>query len=230
MNPRTLVSVHCYEGDQHQVKDFLPWYMHHECPVIIMSPEDSPVIIRPHICHHAGRRAYIGQESLDRQRKHLEILLGYPHDFFLLNDSDSFCISPELPKYLYEESQYFWSNECGEPRPHPSPYPKIAMQPPYFVSRRNLERMVRVAPRIAVHPITPYIDWFMLAMVYEAGIEHRPFTCKERSTGSQETDPWEQLYARTRHGGCLFHHPIKHLDIAKRLDEEHRKFKNEQSS
>src|SRR5712672_3244855 len=102
MNPRTLVSVHCYAGDQHQVKDFLPWYIHHECPVIIMSPEDSPVTISPHICHHAGRRAYIGQESLDRQRKHLEILLDYPYDFFLLNDSDSFCVSSELPKYLYE--------------------------------------------------------------------------------------------------------------------------------
>lgn len=225
MNEHTLVTVHGYAGDQHQIEALMPWYVHHECPVIIMSPDDSRVTIAPHICRYAGQRAYIGRESLDRQVLHMKMALQYDFDFYLMNDSDSFCVSPELPRYLYDESHFFWSNECGDPRTHPTLLPRIAMQPPYFVSRKNLEKMVEVAPRVEMHPITPYIDHFMLQLVYAAGLEHRPFTTKEKSTASTETDPWEQLYIRTRHGGCLFHHPIKRREIAERIHQEHLLFK-----
>ena len=234
MNEETLVTVHGYAGDQHQIEAFMPWYLHHDAPVIVMSPEDSPIYkinsAPTVICRWAGRRAYIGQPSLDRQLTHLRIALDHPFNYFLLNDSDSFCLSPKLPQYLYEED-FFWSNEVGEPRPHSSPYPKIAMQPPYFVSRRNLEKMVAVAPRISAHPITPYIDWYMLALVREAGIAHRSFWDKELDHGTPHPteaiarDPWEEMYDRVRNHGRVLVHPIKNLACATRLAEEHANYK-----
>ena len=41
MNPNTRVSVHCYKGDMPQVTGAMPIYLHHECPVVIMSPDDE---------------------------------------------------------------------------------------------------------------------------------------------------------------------------------------------
>jgi hypothetical protein len=150
MNEGTLITVHGYAGDQHQIEAFMPWYLHHEAPVIVMSPLDSPIrqiaSAPTVITRYGGLRAYIGQASLDRQLGFIWRLRSNTSSrYYLLNDSDSFCLSPKLPQYLYDESNFFWSNEVGEPRPHSSPYPKIAMQPPYFVSHSNLEKMVAVA-------------------------------------------------------------------------------------
>ena len=192
MNENTLIAVFGYgpirniqivehfvrpEGDVERIKMLLPYYEHHGCPVVIMSPEDSPITsMGPHICRQAGRRAYIGQLSLDRQRDHLRILLEYPHKYFLLNDSDSICVEPEIPGWLYAESENtFWSNEITESRPHSSPYPKIALQPPYFLTRETLETMLSVSDRIVAHPITPYIDHYMLQLVCESGVIHKSF-------------------------------------------------------
>src|SRR5437899_2767616 len=108
----------------------MPWHLSHECPVIVMSPDNSridrlasaPTVIT----RYAGQRAYIGQESLDRQIEHMRIALAHPYDFFLMNDSDSFCLSPEIPSYVYSDD-YIFANAVGEPRPHASPYPKVAL-------------------------------------------------------------------------------------------------------
>ena len=189
MNENTLIAVFGYGpggtkehfvwpgGDVDRIRMLLPYYEHHGCPVVIMSPSDAPILeMGPHICKHAGKRAYIGQESLDRQRDHLSLLLEYPHKYFLLNDSDSVCIEPEIPSWLYTESEgIFWSNEITESRPHESPYPKIALQPPYFLTRETMHRMLSVAHRIRAHPITPYIDHYMLQLVYESGVRHESF-------------------------------------------------------
>jgi len=207
MNDNTLVVVHCYAGDAQRVLNFMPCYLHHECPVIIMSPEDSKVEFTGIICRHAGRRAYIGQESLDRQRLHLQMALEYPYDYFLLNDSDSFCVSPEIPKYLYEESGgVVWSGEVTEPRPHESPYPKIAMQPPYFLNRESLKRMLAVAdkPQVRAHSVTPFIDWYMLALTCEAGL--RPRT-------------------HVRGEPRFLWHPVKDLHIFEQRREDYRRGK-----
>jgi hypothetical protein len=177
MNPDTLVVVHCYSGDAEQVKNALPIYLSHECPVLILSPEDAPVIIdHPGVeCRQAGKRGYFGQDSLDRQRAHLEILLEYPQTYFLLNDSDSVCLSPEIPAYLYARANgTVWSNEVREGRPHESEYPKIAFHPPYFMTRNTIKRMLAVAD-IPAHEITPFIDWYMLAMACEAGLRHESY-------------------------------------------------------
>lgn len=177
MREETLVVVHCYAGDRDVVKNAMPLFKHHGAQLLILSPEDAPVKIRGEECRSVGRAAYYGQVSLDRQRAHLQTLLEYPHRYFLLNDADSVCLSPTIPRYLYEQAAQgiVFSNEVNDWREHPSPYPKIAMQPPYFLTRESIERMLAVADRITAHPITPYIDWYMVALVCEAGIEHHNF-------------------------------------------------------
>lgn len=226
MNEGILISVHCYQGDMDRVAMLMPVYEHHEAPIVILSPQNSPVALPRHICRHAGRQAYIGQESLDRQIEHLKILLEYPFDYFLLNDSDSFCVSRVIPVELYAGSVgSLWSNEVEEPRPHKSAYPKIAAQPPYFLCRRAIEKILSVAPKIRAHEITPYIDWAMLAWACEAGLAHRAFTELEDDSPAPKnfSDPWVTLGFRICRRGAVMMHPIK---TAEQLDGcvEGRKF------
>ena len=180
-NAETLIVVHCWKGDADLVKEHMPLYKHHDRPVLILSPEDSPVNIQVDdvMCKSIGKRAYYGQDSLDRQALHLKYLLTLPYEYFLLNDADSFCLSPDIPSYLYMpgSKNILWSNEVGDWRTHPSPYPKLALHPPYFMHRSVLARLVSVMdkPEVRAHPITPYIDWYMLALAHEAGVPHQTF-------------------------------------------------------
>ena len=177
MNESTLITFHCYQGDKAQVEFLLPEARKHGCQIVVFSPEDSKVIIPGVECRHAGKRAYIGQDSLDRQRYHLSMILEYPQQFYLMNDADSMCLSPEIPRYFYDHSwRTIWSNEVVEPRPHLTPgLPKIAMQPPYFMSRETLF-MFLTAPLVLAHTITPYIDWWMMAQTYSALLKHRDYS------------------------------------------------------
>lgn len=179
MNENTLISVHGYTGDVDRVTRHMPLYLHHERPVLILSPEDAPILrtgVPGNIGYHAvGKRAYIGQFSLDRQHEHLKVLEREPFDWFLANDSDSFCIPPRIPLYLYERPDIFWSNEVPEPRPHASPLPKLALQPPYFFHKSSLSKMLEFAPGIVMHPITQYIDHYMLQLTHAAGVRHETF-------------------------------------------------------
>lgn len=216
MNSETLVAVCAYHGDQHQVIAALGQYLHHETPVVVFSPEDQPADVRyPGIEQvRIGLAAYIGAASLTRQKTHLEYLLRRPENFFLLHDSDSLCLSKEIPQHLYRYSQRtIWSNEITEPRPHESPYPKLAFQPPYFLSRPVVEAMVANWDKIGCHPITPYIDWAMMAASCEAGLHHMPFTALEHAPRTEilfsDTDPWRILEYRIKFLGSVFTHPIK---------------------
>jgi len=179
MREETLVVVHCYAGDRAIVKNAMPLFQHHGAPVLVLSPSNAPVRFRqPGVtCRSAGKAAYFGQDSLDRERAHLELLLEQPQRFFLLNDADSVCLSPTIPRYLYDGAAQgvVYSNEVLDWREHASPYPKIAMQPPYFLSRESIERMLSVAEGITAHPITPYIDWYLVALVSEAGVPHQSY-------------------------------------------------------
>lgn len=192
MNEGTLVAVcgygpttppakdwaHDLKGDAYQIEAMLPFYEHHKCPVVILSPEDAPIkSMGRHHCRHSGLRGYIGQGSLDRQRDFLKILLSYPIEleWFLMHDSDSVCLTPGIPGYLYENKNVVWSNEVLEPRPHLSVLPKIAMQPPYFFSREALSKMLSISDKIKAHPITPYIDHYMLQLACEAKLDHRQY-------------------------------------------------------
>jgi len=174
MNEKTLVSVHGYAGDQDQIKNFIKFYEHHQAPVIVMSPEDSKIVkVGPHICRHAGRRAYIGPVSLQRQILQLQVLLTYTDfDWFLMNDSDSICLTPEIPRYLYERPDVLWGNLVSDemhPRKPDYQFPRQALQPPYFCSRKILQKFVDVAPGLRIDPQTPFIDWQMRQVPHIGG-------------------------------------------------------------
>jgi hypothetical protein len=185
MNENTLVTVHGYAGDSNQVTNAFPFYTHHKCPVLILSPKDSPIVPKNKSATTAkfqtgGMRAYIGQLSLDRQIEHLKIMLTYPQEFFLANDSDSVCISPKIPDYLYSEPDVLWSNVVSDMMHDRSDdpgykYPRLAFQPPYFMSRRVIERLLTVAATTRANPRTPFIDWCMMAWAFDAGVVGKNF-------------------------------------------------------
>lgn len=184
MNEDTRVVVCCYAGDQHQVIGSLGAYLHHQCPVTILSPEDSPAgIVYPGVdCKFAGRRAYIGQESLDRQLEHLKLMLTYPEKYFLVHDSDSFLLDPKIPAYLYAEPDVVWSNQVDDAIPEhqdtfPEGWPHVAFQPPYFLSRATIEKMVAVGDdeRVKATHMMPFIDYYMMALTTVAGLPWKRF-------------------------------------------------------
>lgn len=182
LNPDTRVSVHCYSGDQHQVIHSLGLHLHHECPLVVMSPDDAPADIRyPGVENRlGGKRAYIGQASLDRQRDHLKMLLDYPESHFLLNDADSFCLDAKLPDYLYAEPDVVWSNQVNDDIPEhqstfPAGWPHVAFQPPYFLSRKSIEAMLAVADQITASPVMPFIDYYMVQLTMTAGLPWKRF-------------------------------------------------------
>ena len=249
MRKDTLVVVHCYKGDAGLVKRHMPLYKHHGAKVLVLSPEDSPVRIRGVECQHAGKAAYYGQDSLDRQREHLKILAQRPEKFFLLNDADSFCLSPEIPRYLYEQSDKVWSNEVVEWRPHSSPYPKIGMHPPYFLRRDTIQRMLRVAdrPEVLAHPITPYIDWYMVALTYEAELKHESYPDgysfpawkfdhipETKELGHNYKHKYvedgkvrgDDLVERQVSRGAVMIHSVKHKPVMDRLIAAHERFEH----
>lgn len=234
MNENTLVAVCGYKGDEFRIRNFLRFYEHHKCPVIILSPEDSKIEkMGHHICRHAGKRAYIGQDSLDRQIEYFKILREYDFEYFLINDSDSFVVSSEIPKAWYEPARegFVWVNRVEDPRTHPSPYPKFAFQPPYFIHTEVMEDLICVSSRCPAHPITPYVDHFMVQLIYEAGMGHKPFTEAEHVPLSRAifngTDPWKTLEYRIKYCGTVAMHPIK-TPLQAKICERARHFYEEQ--
>ena len=228
MNEHTLVAVAGYTGDAHQIRAFLPVYEHHQCPVIITSPEDSPITeMGPHICRSKGLRAYIGIESLRRQVLHFEVLLSYPWRYCLFNDSDSACLSPEIPRYVYE-SDVLWSNEVSDmchQRPATYKLPRLAFQPPYFMSRNVMTQMWRSAK---THPVTdlqtPYIDWVMMFIAHSGKIPHLGY----RNGASAPTNNYEPGRAMMRElvkdHGIVFVHSIKTGEVMNELVECRKQF------
>jgi hypothetical protein len=232
MNEGTLIVISGYDGDAHQIETFLPAYEHHKRPILCLSPVDAPIRkLGPHGCRSAGKRAYVGQLSLDRQLAHMKECLSLPFDFYLMNDSDSFCISPEIPRYLYQNPDIFWSNEVLDHRVRGEPdengnivpmdyhvgYPLIAMQPPYFVSRPILEKMVRAGRTIEPDGLTPFIDWYMVQCVYGAGVAHQKFhDCACFGTVPQEN---ADLMVKLVREGANMVHAIKTKETFERIQQ-----------
>lgn len=185
MNEDTRVAVCCYEGDGHQVRYGLSGWVHHGCPLLILSPDDSRVTIDVPGCiesRYAGKRAYTGQLSLDRQRAHLSLLLEYPENHFLIHDADSVCLDPKIPDYLYEEPDVMWTNQVVDGIPghqefFPSGWPHVAFQPPYFLSRKTIKALLAVAddPRCQASPVMPFIDFYMVQLTMVAGLPWKRF-------------------------------------------------------
>lgn len=181
MNPDTLVAVSCYSGDTFRITNALEHGLltQHECPIVLLSPADAPGIVQPFLSRSCGVRGTQGQDSLDRWDGYFRMLLEFPQNHFVIFDSDSYCLTPEFPKRWYDDPNIFWSFHHPEGRPHASPYPKVAFQSPLFINRANLERMLAVDRRkVRAHPITPFQDWYLVALACEAGI-----TCQHNFDG-----------------------------------------------
>lgn len=191
MNSNTLVAVSAYSGDLPQVQALAPCYVHHGCPVVVMSPLNAPIkhedVPWAASVVHAGKKCWAGPEAIERHGLFLRELLKFPQQFFLFNDSDSLCLSPEFPRYLYDQPEVAFSNEVLDTNPGPSLLPKIALQPSYWFSRRVLERLVEVIDRPApsytcptphgdmpVPTLCP--DHLHLQLVYAARLHHKNFS------------------------------------------------------
>lgn len=214
MNEDTRIVVHGYAGDAHQIVNALDRYTHHEAPVTVLSPADAPVQITGVDCRTAGKRAYTGKTSLERQRKHLELLLGYPEHWFLLHDSDSVCLEPELPSYLYTDAMFYnatptirYLDSLGEPA---LPDYEFVFQPPLFVSRAGIERMLDVSTEAmaALPDFGKLIDWFFVAASRLAGLETKALP---DAISRPIWAPYEiaRVYAAVRTCGVTFLHSVK---------------------
>jgi hypothetical protein len=225
MNHNTRIAICCYNGDQHQVIKALDNYLQHGCPVVVLSPGDAPAEIRyPGIENRfAGKRAYIGQESLDRQREHLKLLLTFPEQFFLVHDADSVCLSANISGYLYEEPDVLWSNLVIDTIPehvvaYPPGFPNVAFQPPYFLSRKTIEALLATAEGIQANPVMPFIDHYMVQLAVKAGWPYKGFP----DGASCSTDPSlpcgiEILGKLVREQGFVFMHSIKRREVLDQL-------------
>jgi hypothetical protein len=214
MNRDTRVVIHCYEGDREWVRELLPHHARHECPITLLSPEDSRVEIPGVDCRFGGRRQSAGQLSLDRQRKHMRMLLDYPENFFLMNDADSICLSSILPHYLYAEPDVLWSNLVLNPIPEQQKgyapgFPRLALQPPYFMSRSTIERLLAVADGVAVNPVLPYIDHYMVQLAVKARIVCKGFPDGISAAICTHPGFMELAQADIRFKGRIFIHSVK---------------------
>lgn len=235
MNTDTLVVVCAYAGDINQVRNNMPYYQHHKCPVVVMSPTDAPIASEwaGVEARHVGLKGWIGPQTLERQRLMLEQMLTFPVNFFLANDADSVCLSPEFPRYLYDPG-VIWSNEVLDTNPGPSLLPKVALQPPYFFSRRAIEGMLHAAATglptsyysgrspegwPLPHP-TQCIDHWMLQAASGSGCEHRNF----HDGASFETNSphgLDTMSGVVRDHGRIFLHSIKTPEAITRLAKDH---------
>lgn len=229
MNEDTRIAICCYEGDQHYVIKALGNYLQHQRPVVVLSPEDSKAEIRyPGIENRfGGKRAYIGQDSLDRQRIHLKILIDqFPENHFLIHDSDSICLAPELPRYLYDEPDHVWSNLVNDDIPQHIPefdtrpgWPHVAFQPPYFLSRKTIEAMLAVAdrPEAKASPIMPFIDFYMVQLTMLAGLSYRRFPHCVSCSDHPSMCGADIMSNQVRNDGAIFIHSVKRPEVYQRL-------------
>jgi hypothetical protein len=244
LNPDTRVIVCCYEGDMHQIN--VDAMKRHECPVTIMSPEDSKAIIPGVDCAFAGKRAYIGQESLDRQLAQMKLMLTYPENFFLCHDSDSVLLDAKIPGYLYESPHIVWSNQVNDGIPEhqatfPPGWPHVAFQPPYFFSRYVLEKMVAAAESgsdlVRATPMMPFIDYYLVQLTMVAGLEWKgvadhcscpiaPDPLKAPNATHRETlsNGFKIAMQKTLIEGAIMMHSIKDPNVVDQFIEARKRF------
>lgn len=217
LNPDTRISVHCYAGDARQVTEMLPHHKLHECPITILSPTDAPVNMEgPDIdSKTGGRQQSIGELSIQRQRSHMHMLLEYPENHFLMHDADSICLSPKIPDYLYAEPDVVWSNivwieDPGERRECDSrSLPHLAFQPPYFLSRRTLETILKAGMPHYRNSFDGFIDHYMMRVAVEAGLVWKGFHGGISCALSLDNNDFQRSQVKVRHTGSIFVHGVK---------------------
>ena len=197
LNPNTRIAIGCYSGDHEQVIQSLDLYLHHECPVVIFSPENAKVQIdHPGVENlHAGKCARLGPDAHAHHLEYLKLLLTFPEDYFLMHEADSMCIDPKIPDYLYAEPDTFWSNsgeacpELCEIEAFPPGCPRLSFQAPWFLSRKAIKALVAASPRVIspsgmsgelpaskAHWIgLPWVDLYLVMLTHAAGLPYKVF-------------------------------------------------------
>jgi hypothetical protein len=234
-----LVSVHCYQGDMNQMGNLWPAHIQHGAPVVVLSPDDSPVIKIGAWCRTAGKRCYIGPDSLDRQFLQLKALLDFDADWYLANDADSCLLSPGIPDYIKSRPDVLWSNKVPDDihiRDAKYPLPRFALQPPYVFSRYVLEQLLskgqfdirdtKTFGQYGTEPgwiQTPYIDWYMMALAAYTDVPTMRFldgaSCPTSECPVGSSTPgvrhmgYGQMYELVRNKGIRFIHSIKDRSV-----------------
>ncbi len=232
-----LVSVHCYQGDMNQMGNLWPAHIQHG-PVVVLSPDDSPVIKIGAWCRTAGKRCYIGPDSLDRQWLQLKALLDFDAEWYLLNDADSCVLSPGIPAYIKARPDVLWSNKVPDDihiRPAHYPLPRFALQPPYVIHHYTLEKLLSKG-QFPIHDQalygqygdskwiqTPYIDWYMMALAHFTGVPTERFpdgaSCPTSECPVGSSTPGErhlgygQMIDLVRNKGIRFIHSVKDRSV-----------------
>ncbi len=212
---KLLVSVHCYQGDANQVDNLWPAHTQHRAPIAIISPQDSSVFHPDAWCRIAGKRGYIGPDSLDRQWLQLKALREFDADWYLANDADSCLLSPGLPEYIFSRPDVLWSNKVPDDihvRPAHYPLPRFALQPPYVFSRYVLNSLLSMG-QFPIHDQekygrygdskwvqTPYVDWFMMALADYTGVSTLGFL--DGASCPTSECPVGSSIPGARHSGC----------------------------
>ena len=233
INPDTRVAVCCYAGDKHQVESSLDFILHHECPTVILSPRDSPVeIIHPGVENiAAGPNEYTGYKSLARFREHLETLLMFPENHFLIHDSDSFCLTPKLPDYLYAEPDLLWSNlkindaVATQHKFFPPGFPKIAFQPPWFFSRNTIKALLSAVNDVTPNPNMLFIDYWLVQLALKAEIQWKGFpgAISWPMRNPTETHHFARAaWEAVRYHGITYVHAVKTRDVCEFLMDARR--------
>ena len=218
MNEGTIVAVNGWEGDCALVEDLMWMHEQHECPVVVFSPNDSRITsMRGHLCRWAGEREWAGRKSMLRQIDYYKILLEYPWEHCMFFDSDSVCLSPEFPRYLYEED-VLWSSEISDEmhaRPEHYKFPRIAFHPPWFFSRGLLTRLLNTFDTlIPFNHQTPVIDWMLMVQCEIFGIPHKGFPLSFSLPTDNPGWPRDKAMKLVREG-AEFLHTVKHFhDLA----------------
>ena len=229
LNPDTRVAICCYSGDQHQVADNLDMFKHHECPIVVLSPIDAPAQVLGVENRSAGPNEYIGIKCLERMREHLKILLTYRENFFLIHDADSMCLSPQLPDYLYAESDVLWCNLIQNNTPQqqaffPPDMPRIAFQPPWFMSRKTIETLLSVD--VVPNPDMLMIDYWLVQLAVKAGLKWKGFP-GAFSFPTYEPFWFGAAWDAVRYRGATFAHAVKSREVCTTLRAAHKSFLND---
>jgi len=157
--------------------------------VLLLSPVDEPVYVsHPQVtCRSVGPNDYNGDLSVERYKQQISALADYDVDWFMLNESDSFCLTPNLPDYLYGDpdlvranyaNPWNWINTNNDPQPMATlMVHDTAMQAPWWFSRRALLRMIDVmdAAWDGCPPYAKFIDWWFHHAPHLAGLRHESY-------------------------------------------------------
>lgn len=139
MKPDVLVVVMTHpEADTAYARNHHLW-AHHGFPILTFTTATHHRVRFPREVLAFGSPQHHGAASLDRFRFLMNDLSRRPHDFFLINEYDSFVLSPELPEKLFEHDA-LWSNLHHE-KPGTKFVSTCFLHPPLFMSRHTLQRV-----------------------------------------------------------------------------------------